>query len=489
MAKLCAFPKTTISIYILKSAESFFKVRGVFLASVIRKSNSFFRRLFRGYVLNGTWALLFPVLLLSSSSWLRFIGCESWVIDGNYPPINLGWLCFLMFVSGALLITLVTYTNFKNKVGISNYSVFLVLFPLLCSPPSTTNDLQIYLYQGHFVHQQLDPYGEISHLEREKNPYYTNVAEQYREIKSKYGPFWIGISAIASELKMPWNMVVFKAINFLILCILVYFLNRNKSEYVWLWLSTIPLVEFVGQGHNDLLSIATGFLLLGAKSSKSGVFNGIAALMIPFTKLLYFPIMAINLAKLIRVNRTGFYISFAIQMAGIGVWYFWHKGSLISSLLTGTVMRPSGSWADIFYEICKAVMQREVPFGRISLIFEILGLVWFFLFIAIIIRSKRITIEAFESVVVFGTLVYFSVFIPRLFPWYFLFLALIFNKFSAKQQGLFYCLSFVGVCQGAVHFFDPEESIIPTITIMLTTFFSLLLLLSISMIEFRKYLR
>lgn len=427
--------------------------------------------------------LLIPSLLLSIASWVRYIGAKSWIIDFNYPPLDLGLVSVFLFILGGIWLSIFTYKHFKNRTSISIKESALLLFPLLLSPPSTTNDLQVYLYHGQFINQNLDPYSEISTELRSTNPYYERVADQYKHIKSKYGPAWIGISAQIATLNSDWNIWVFKMLNFLFILLLLVHVQNYSSRTTWLWISTLPAIEFIGQGHNDLLSIVICYFLLESKRLKGGLKNGLVALLIPLTKMLYFPFMALNLVKLFQTNKKNFYTSLLVQIVGLVVWYFLHPDSLLGAFTTGASMRPSGTWADIIYELGKVVFDPNIGHKKISMIFEIIGLGIFCLYS---FKAYRLGSIKIESILIFGILVYFSLFIPRLFPWYYVFMLLFFNAFNKKQQAYFFTASFFAVCQGSTHFLNPSTPILPAVIIGLTTFLSLIYLTLIVRIEYKK---
>jgi hypothetical protein len=428
-------------------------------------------------------SLFIPSSLLSIASWIRFKGAKSWIIDFNYPPLDLGLVAIFLFIIGALWLSIFTYKRFKNNTSISIKESALLLLPLLLSPPSTTNDLQVYLYHGQFINQNLDPYSDLSTEVRSTNPYFERVTDQYKSIKSKYGPLWIGISAQIAKLNSDWNIWIFKILNYLFVLVLLIHVRNYSARNKWLWISTLPAIEFIGQGHNDLLSIVICYFLLESKSLNGGLKNGLVALLIPLTKMLYFPFMALNLAKLFQASKKEFSISLSVQILGLAIWYFSHPASLFGSFTTGVSMRPSGTWADIVYELGKVVYDSNIGFKNISLLFELIGLG---IFCVYAYKSYRLGSIKIESTLMFGTLVYFSLFIPRLFPWYYAFMVLFFNAFNKQQQTYFFTASFFAVCQGSTHFLNPSTPILPAVIIGLSTFLALIYLSLIVRIEYKK---
>jgi len=135
------------------------------------------------------------------------------------------------------------------------------------------------------------------------------------------------------------------------------------------------------------------------------------------------------------------------------------------------------------YELGKVVYDSNIGFKNISLFFELIGLGIFCLYVY---KSYRLGSIKIESILMFGTLVYFSLFIPRLFPWYFAFMVLFFNAFNKKQQGYFFTASFFAVCQGSTHFLNPSTPILPAVIIGLSTFLALIYLSLIVRIEYNK---
>ena len=433
-------------------------------------------------------SILPPLLLVSLSSFIRFFGAKSHIIDYNYPPLQLSYISLLLFIAGSAWLAYISFLNFRANSRISELKAAVFLIPILVAPPSTTNDLQVYNYQGYFLHQNIDPYKAISLKDREENPFYQVVSVQYREIKSKYGPIWIGISALASALGSFYSMYFYKLINFGVLLFLLHYDRKLKFQYTWLWLSALGIVEIIGQGHNDLLSIAACFVLLNGYSTNNGFKNGLFALLIPLTKMLYFPFMFINLLKLFNSNRKSFYISLLVQITGLCAWYLIHKSSLISSFKTGVSMRPSGSWADVFYELGRILLNENFDHRVSSIFFQLLGLFLFSIVSVAAVSKKGINFRVLSSILIFGCMVYFSIFIPRLFPWYLLFFIPLFGSLNTRQKSLFFILSFFSVIQGSMHLFNPDLSVTPVILITSSTFLSLLTMLFILKLQIKELL-
>lgn len=421
--------------------------------------------------------VIWPILLISISSFLRFWGAESHIIDLHFPPIAIGLICITLFLIGAAWLSVLSYENFRDNRKISLMQSAFLLLPILIAPPSTSNDLQVYMYQGAFLQNQLDPYKDIQLIEREKNPFFKIVSNQYKEIHSKYGPVWIGISAATSKMGSFFGMYLFKILNYVILLFLIGYSKKINERFTWLWLSAIPIIEIVGQGHNDLLSVAICFLLFMGYSEKNGFKNGLLALLIPLTKMIYFPFMFLNLLNLLKSDRKSFYLSLLIQVAGLVGWYFIHPYSLLSSFKTGVSMRPSGSWADVFYEIGNAFLNGSFHANFYSEIFQCIGLVVFCVVGILAIRKRGLNMHVGSSLLILGCIVYFSIFIPRLFPWYLLFFIPLFQQLNPKQKSVFFILSFFGVMQGSMHFFNPENQFIRVPLITTSTFLTLICLL------------
>jgi len=153
--------------------------------------------------------------------------------------------------------------------------------PLLVAPPLFSRDVYSYMAQGLLADRGLDPYvhgpAALGH-----GYLLASVATPWRATPAPYGPLFIGMARLASDVfgrSIALEVTVFRLIALLGVILLIVCLPRlarrsGAEPDIALWLavlSPLALFSFVASGHNDALMVglmAVGLtLLLGGRTA------------------------------------------------------------------------------------------------------------------------------------------------------------------------------------------------------------------------------
>ncbi len=192
-------------------------------------------------------------------------------------------LSFIIYLAAlSLLPTLIKSNRPSNKYGLSIMIIlvfsFIFRITIIFSPPSLSDDIYRYLWEGRLVNEGENPFlnpPASEALSSYQNQYYEPINN--KEVPTIYPPLAQYLFAL-SQILSP-HPAAFKTMMAIIDMILVFILWRvllfkginPRRIVIYAW-HPLPVIEFSGSGHIDVAAIAlfVGALYLFLKNQKGG---------------------------------------------------------------------------------------------------------------------------------------------------------------------------------------------------------------------------
>ncbi len=325
--------------------------------------------------------------LLASIPALLFFGAAIWIVRRR--KIGLGWLLLL-----ALAL----------RVG------FIV------QPPSLSEDLYRYLWDGLLIDQGISPYElppeALDQVQQQHPQLYSRMA--HRDRTSIYPPaaqffFWLS-ARFGGESTLPWKLLLLAAESLLVYLWVWRFSVSTENLALWL-LHPLVILEFFSSGHLDLLALAAlGWALFHCwkgHGSRVGWFSA-AATLIKIVPAFTFPLLVVSLPR-----RARFWAATAGMGGGLAALFlgFWLLGNPIES---------GRSFLSILATYHDSWQFNSLPFHHWP--FRMIGgrvvtAVLIITAVSIALRSRRSGLFELFSRYYFLMLIW-SLLTPTLHPWY-----------------------------------------------------------------------
>lgn len=399
--------------------------------------------------------------LLFLAGWFRFCFTGQFIVDGNYPLLPTALAIGLLVIGSIVCLSraglrLHRYPvrDFSAWVRTRRWPLLISFTLLVFTPPLLSNDLFSYLYYGRFSLSGYDPYQEATFRHAASNVFYAYTSPLYQQTTCKYGPLALITTFLPAASGSVWaGLLAYKFINALFV-LLLFFQTGKYPRLLPFFFTAVLLIEVTGQGHNDGLAIYFGLLLLQAARGGNGMMAALWGLCMLLSKFLYLPLIVVAGSMLLPSWKKS--IGYAGMLAaGLLSWYFIHPLSLTTPVLSGMGLRPSGSWADVSLAALRVAAPQWADTAAIIRFFQGVGIGACLYILGAFIYRRQFHFSSLPRLLAYFVLVYFIVYLHRLFPWYMLFLlplAILLPymdmRWMTVSLGLF-------VAQGLVHQFIP----------------------------------
>jgi alpha-1,6-mannosyltransferase len=196
-------------------------------------------------------------------------------------------------------------------------------------PPVQASDLWLYASYGRMVSEHgVSPY-ENSPSRFSDDPLYPRVPDAWRDTHSPYGPAFVAVAAVGTEVAGESPLAVRLFFQVLaaaaVLCAVVLIDRRTKDSRAWLLLGMNPLVviHVVNGAHNDALAALA--LLLGVlfAMARRPVLVGVVLALAALVKILLLLPLAVLFLWLwryqgLRAALVAGYVATGVLVAGYG---------------------------------------------------------------------------------------------------------------------------------------------------------------------------
>ena len=212
----------------------------------------------------------------------------------------------------------------------------LWLVPTIFVPPLFSRDPYSYFVQGRLLQLGLDPYTHGASAV--PGWFQAGVDPMWAETATPYGPLYLSIQhAIVAVMRTPyWSAIGFRLIALIGIALMAHYVPKLAAFHgidpaAALWLSTLnPLVllHFSLGGHNDALMV--GLMLMGLHYATQRqatpavlalaaavAIKPIALVVVPFASLLFLPITASLVKRLVAYVVSGVLVLGVVVLGGL----------------------------------------------------------------------------------------------------------------------------------------------------------------------------
>jgi hypothetical protein len=313
----------------------------------------------------------FGLLLVTASSWARWIATGSPKVDQNYPSRLAGTLVFVLLLGGWSLLIVGWRGLLDRPPERPRRLAYAALAVASCMLPMISNDVFSLFAYGSSAARGQDIYTTASGLYA--SVWHAWMGEPWSAKVCVYGPLTLlALLPVALAGKSFWLALFLLRLTWLPPLVLVMELSFRRfrcrpSFYAMVWLNPLWIVEGPGQLHADLLGLVV--IVLGLLFSREGRAKAgwVAYALAVFSKYSFaftgpwFWLCEGHASK----SRSLRLFGMAIVVAAVGVLVFapfWRgAATLTEPLRTLAGMNPGGSITEVIGTVVDVVRGGSVP--------------------------------------------------------------------------------------------------------------------------------